>query len=77
MSYIWENLSITKKIDTYVTQGFEILEIRKTIREAIVITNGLGLRYLGLMYFASPKTSVEDKNRQMGWMRGICILKFM
>jgi hypothetical protein len=74
LSYIWggpQPSSTTKNIDTYITQGLEISKFPKTIGEAIVATNGFGIRYLWIDALCILQDSVEDKNQQIGMMRGI------
>lgn len=72
LSYIWGGpqpfMSTTQNILTYATHGLEILKFPKTIREAIVATHGLGIRYLWIDALCILQDSDEDKRRQIGMM---------
>lgn len=74
LSYIWggpQRLTTTQNIATYVAYGLEILDFPKTIREAIVATNGLGIRYLWIDALCILQDSDEDKLKQIRMMAKI------
>lgn len=74
LSYIWggpQPLTTTQNIATYVTYGLEILDFPKTIREAIVATSGLGIRYLWIDALCILQDSNEDRLRQIRMMAKI------
>lgn len=74
LSYIWggpQPLTTTQNIASYVKYGLEISNFPKTIREAILATNGLGIRFLWIDALCILQDSDEDKLRQIRMMAKI------
>lgn len=74
LSYIWggpQPLTTTQNIATYVKYGLEILYFPKTIREAILATNRLGIRFLWIDALCILQDSDEDKLMQIRMMAKI------
>lgn len=74
LSYIWggpQPLTTTHNITTYVKYGLEILDFPKTIREAILATSCLGVRFLWIDALCILQDSDEDKLIQIRMMAKI------
>lgn len=64
-------MTTTQNIATYVKYGLEILHFPKTIREAILATNRLGIRFLWIDALCILQDSDEDKLMQIRMMAKI------
>ncbi|THU89040.1 HET-domain-containing protein, partial [Dendrothele bispora CBS 962.96] len=68
LSYVWgsdtSHITLTSNFDTYV-DDIDPSIIPKTIRDAITVTHGLGMRYLWVDAFCIIQDSNEDKNREL------------
>ena len=74
LSYIWggpQPLTTTQNIAIYVKYGLEILDFPKTIREALLATNRLGIRFLWIDALCILQDSDEDKLMQIRMMAKI------
>lgn len=74
LSYIWggpQPLTTTQNIATYVKYGLEIFNFPKTICEAILATNRLGIRFLWIDALCILQDSDEDKLMQIRMMAKI------
>ncbi|EGN94889.1 hypothetical protein SERLA73DRAFT_187983, partial [Serpula lacrymans var. lacrymans S7.3] len=74
LSYVWgetQPYSTTANIDSLVRDGLDIEKLPKTIKDAILSTCRLGLRYLWIDAFCILQDSRKDKNREIRQMRRI------
>lgn len=74
LSYVWggdqQHKTTTKNIETYIC-GIAVTLLPQTIRDAIISTRELGLRYLWVDSLCILQDSEEDKGREIARMRGI------
>lgn len=75
LSYVWgedqPHKTRRNNVDIYVRQGIDVQLIPQTIRDAILSTKRLGLRYLWVDAFCILQDSREDKVNEIARMRSI------
>ncbi|KAI1171396.1 heterokaryon incompatibility protein-domain-containing protein [Nemania sp. FL0916] len=74
LSYVWggpQPMLTTENVDKYTTDGLEMTEFPQTIRDAVTVTNRIGLRYLWIDALCIVQDSPEDKVAQLGKMHAI------
>jgi hypothetical protein len=74
LSYVWgpntSHITLHTNIETYKS-GIDAKLIPQTIRDAIKVTNGLGVHYLWVDAFCIVQDSEEDKNNELVKMSDI------